>query len=43
MFIVDIIKLLLSREWKKILNKMLGMIYGTKGLAQKFLKNFKSP
>lgn len=41
MFVMDIIKLLLSREWQKILNKMLEMIYGTRGLVQKFLENLK--
>ncbi len=42
MFIMDIIKLLLSREWQKILNKMLEMIYGTRGLGTKVFKEFES-
>ncbi|MCS4516347.1 hypothetical protein JTS93_09190 [Clostridium botulinum] len=41
MFVMDIIKLLLSREWQKILNKMLEMIYGTRGLVQNF-REFES-
>ncbi|WP_261783282.1 hypothetical protein [Clostridium botulinum] len=42
MFIMDVIKLLLSREWQKILNKMLEMIYGTRGLGTKVFKEFES-